>query len=152
MILGLDPATKCGYAVKDGPSGTWDFTSKRDQSPSLKLIRLKNSLTNIHNQHGLKIVAFEAARNAGKRNQGALVVQSEMQGIIKQFCDERDIPYRGYSPSEIKKHATGKGNASKEDMIAAAKRKFIQINLVDDNHADALWVLDLAIKEFEGGL
>jgi Holliday junction resolvasome RuvABC endonuclease subunit len=48
----------------------------------------------------------------------------------------------------IKKHATGKGNASKEEMIAAARAK--GFNPTDDNQADALMLLCFAIEQ-EGG-
>lgn len=100
---------------------------------------------------GFDLLVFEAARNAGPKMQGALVVQSEIQGVIKHWCEERKwegfkLEYRGYSPSEIKKHATGKGNANKDAMLAAAKAKWP--NVGDDNEADAKFLLELAMKEY----
>jgi Holliday junction resolvasome RuvABC endonuclease subunit len=77
-------------------------------------------------------------------------VQSELQGVIKLWCEENRVEYRAFSPSEIKKHATGKGNAGKEMMIAAARAKWPAVQLVDDNHADALWILDLAGTQYAG--
>src|SRR5690606_30850313 len=85
---------------------------------------------------------------AGPKMQGALVVQAQLQAIIVAFCEDQGIDYRGYSPSEIKKHATGKGNASKEDMLSAARAKWPQVAIADDNQADALWLLDLANQEY----
>lgn len=140
-ILALDPATKCGWAHSGGGSGTWDLSIRRDESGGMRLIRLEGKLVTIHNSAGIDMVVYEAARNAGPKMQGALVVQAEMQGVIKLWCDSRDIPYRGFSPSEIKKHATGKGNANKAAMVAAAIAK--GWNPKDDNEADALWLLDL---------
>ena len=48
----------------------------------------------------------------------------------------------------IKKYATGKGNAKKPHMLDAAKARWTGI--VDDNHADALWLLALVTSEMEG--
>ncbi len=44
----------------------------------------------------------------------------------------------------LKKFATGRGNASKNDMIAAAKARGWEPQ--DDNEADALFLLDFAIR------
>lgn len=143
-ILALDPATNCGWAHSDGPCGTWDCSIRRDESKGMRLIRLRGKLREIQANAGVDLVVYEAARNAGPKMQGALVVQAELQGVITLWCEDCGIEYKGLSPSEIKKHATGKGNASKEMMIASAKAKFPQANIQDDNTADALWILDLS--------
>ena len=140
-ILALDPATKCGWAHSGGSSGTWDLSIRTDESGGMRLIRLEGKLVTIHNSVGIDVVVYEAARHAGPNMGRALVVQAEMQGVIKLWCDVRDIPYRGFSPSEIKKHATGRGNANKIQMMDAAFAKGWRPN--DDNEADAMWLLDL---------
>jgi Holliday junction resolvasome RuvABC endonuclease subunit len=66
--------------------------------------------------------------------------------VIVLWCEDNGVEYRGVSPSEIKKHATGKGNAGKPIMIAFAKLKWPQMEITDDNTADALWILDFAQK------
>lgn len=111
----------------------------------MKLIRLRGKLDEIKASAGVDIVVFEAARNCAPGMQGALVVQAELQGVLKLWCDSCGVDYRGYSPTEIKRHATGKGNANKEAMMEAAAAKFGPV--ADDNQADALWLLDLAKKE-----
>jgi len=145
-ILALDPATKCGWAHSSGASGTWDLSVRRDESGGMRLLRLRSKLMNTV---PLDLVVFEAARNAGPKMQGALVVQASLQAIITLWCEDNGIQYRGYSPTEIKKHATGKGNAGKEQMIAAAKAKWSGREFVDDNEVDALWLLDLAAGEYQ---
>lgn len=150
-LLSLDPATICGWAYADGASqswGSWDLSTKRDESTGMKLFRLKSKLNEIAAQ-GIDLLVFEAARNAAPMMQGALVHQAKMQGVIELWAQERGIQYRGYSPTEIKKHATGKGNANKDRMIETARNKFGTV--IDDNAADALWLLDLARKEYALG-
>jgi Holliday junction resolvasome RuvABC endonuclease subunit len=145
-FLALDPATKCGWAHSSGAFGTWDLSAKRDESKGMRLVRLRAQLNEVL-RLGVDYVFFEAARHAAGTN--ALVVQSELQGIIKIWCEDNRAlglikEYRGIGPSEIKKFATGKGNANKEAMIAAAKKRFPHCDIQDDNQADALMLLELA--------
>jgi Holliday junction resolvasome RuvABC endonuclease subunit len=148
-ILALDPATHCGWAHSDGASGEWDLSIRRDESGGMRVLRLSAKLREIIETTGVELVVFEAARHAGAKMQGALVVQAELQGVIKLVCEERGVEFRGYSPSELKKHATGKGNANKAAMQAAALAKFGKE--VGDNEADALWLLDLAARDVCAG-
>lgn len=143
-ILALDIATKCGFAISNSTSGTWDLTSKRDESKGMRLIKLRNFIRQIHENAPLDLVVFEAVR--AFRHQQAVVCQSELQGVVKAWCHDNGVEYKGYTSSEIKKHATGKGNAKKDQMIRAAIEMF-EIPIVDDNHADALWTLDLAMSQ-----
>jgi crossover junction endodeoxyribonuclease RuvC len=149
-ILALDPATQCGWALGEGrelvASGTWDFSTRRDESTGMKLLRLESKLVETH-KAGLDLVVFEAARNAMPKMQGALVHQAKLQAIIERYVQRHDIAARGYSPSEIKLFATGKGNAGKPAVIAAAKARF-GYHGDDDNEADAICLLHLAIQEY----
>jgi Holliday junction resolvasome RuvABC endonuclease subunit len=151
-LLAIDPATMCGWALgRDGQihgSGTWNLTIRRDESAGMRLVRFRSKLDEMQSSGGgIDVLIFEAARNAGPKMQGALVVQSEIQGVLKLWCETTGVDYRGYSPSEIKKHATGKGNAGKPLMLQSAHDKWPEIRVIDDNEADALWLLDLAMKE-----
>ena len=68
-----------------------------------------------------------------------MIVQAELHGVLKSLCEELNIDYRAFSASEIKKFATGKGNAKKTAMIEAAQEKLGLIG-DDDNEADAMWI------------
>ena len=57
-------------------------------------------------------------------------------GQLTAWCEHHQIPYEGVPVGTIKKHATGKGNAGKEDMIASAQAR--GHNPADDNEADAI--------------
>lgn len=146
-ILAIDPATKCGWAHSFGISGTWDLSVRRDESAGMRLIRLRGKLKEVASCAGVEMLVFEAARHASPKMAGALVVQSELQSVIKVWCEDNVIEYRGYSPSEIKKYATGKGNANKAMMVEAAREKWPELIIEDDNQADALWLLDLARQQ-----
>ena len=81
--------------------------------------------------------------------QGSLVHQAKLQAIIERWATTREIEYKGYSPTEIKRFATGKGNANKEAMKEAARLRFPAVAILDDNHADALFLLGLAERDFK---
>lgn len=142
-ILAIDPATKCGWAHSVGASGVWDLSVRRDESAGMRLIRLRGKLEEIRMSVGIDLIVYEAARHAATKMQGALVVTAQFTAIIETWCVDNGVEYQGLSPSEIKRHATGKGNASKDMMIAAAREKWPHIRFADDNEADARWLLDL---------
>lgn len=157
-ILALDIGTKMGWAHSLGMSGTFDFSTKRDESAGYKLIRLRSKLNMILGANGVDVLVFEAVRNASVKGRGAVVSMARMQGVIELWCEENNVEYKGFSPSAIKKHATGKGQCGKPAMIEAAKKKWSEKEYLtdkDDNEADALWLLDYAMVEMglrEGSL
>lgn len=138
-ILALDVATKTGWCTSTA-SGTWDFSIKRDESSGMRIVRFKSKLKELIGLEKINLVIFERSQGF---HQNAVIVQSELHGCLKLFCEENGIEYRAYSPAEIKKYATGKGNANKEAMIRAAAEKYGYIGK-DDNEADAIHIYHLA--------
>ena len=76
-----------------------------------------------------------------------MIDAAKLIGVLEVVAHKRGINLSPYSASQIKKHATGKGNSGKPAMIAAAKAKWPEVKIIDDNHADALWLLDLSKHE-----
>ena len=144
-ILALDQATKTGWAT-DTASGVWDLKPNRGESTGMRVVRFKSKVREIIELEGIDVVAYE--RPAG-RFKASIMVSSEMVGVLLDLCIELGVEVACYSANEIKKHATGKGNAGKPVMIAAAKKKWPNIKIIDDNHADALWLLDLTQKDLQ---
>jgi Holliday junction resolvasome RuvABC endonuclease subunit len=66
----------------------------------------------------------------------------ELGGCVRFLLWRLGIPHVDVAPSTLKKYATGKGNANKDAMIAAAIRRFGFAGS-DNNEADAymLWCL-----------
>ncbi|MEA1053540.1 hypothetical protein U5801_27595, partial [Lamprobacter modestohalophilus] len=91
---------------------------------------------------GLDLVVFESVR----RHAGVDAAHAYGEvGQLTAWCEDHQIPYQGVPVGTIKKHATGKGNANKQAMIAAAQAR--GLTPVDDNHADALALLDWALAQ-----
>ena len=76
-------------------------------------------------------------------------VYGGLMATLTAWAELRGVPYQGVPVGTIKIHATGKGNAPKEAMIAAARARGFAP--ADDNEADALAILLWAI-ETRGGV
>ena len=80
----------------------------------------------------------------------------ELGGLIKSTLWERGLPFRIYNPTVVKMAWTGKGNAKKPDMIAAAEAH-LGVNLRDygipvetaGNLADAACIAHLLRAEMD---
>lgn len=144
-ILALDVATHCGWAISSTVYGVWDLTPKRDESSGMRLIRLKSKLRTIIESEKIDVVVFE---RPGGFHKGAIIVQSELQSVVKMYCEENNLQYRAYSSKEIKKFATGNGNAGKDKMVAFAKSKY-EYSGNNDNEADAIHLFNLAVEDLK---
>ena len=147
-ILALDLGTQTGWALAtcDGciTGGSQSFKPQRFEGGGMRFLRFKRWLTELkHCNNGIDHVVFEEVR----RHAGvdAAHAYGGFMAHLTAWCEHHAIPYQGVPVQTIKKHATGKGNADKAAMLAAAKvRGFTPI---DDNHADALALLDWAQRE-----
>lgn len=93
-------------------------------------------------------VAFEEIR-ARHASQDSAHIYGGFLAEVSALCEARSIPYTGFVPGTIKKLATGKGNANKDAMIAAAKERWPALDITDDNMADALWVSECGLVELK---
>jgi Holliday junction resolvasome RuvABC endonuclease subunit len=140
-ILALDIATKTGWRTKTS-SGVWDLKPNRGESEGMRVVRFKSKVKELILLENINLVAYE--RPAGM-HKSSIMVASEMVGVLKDLCIEMNVELSCYSASEIKKFATGKGNASKELMIDDAIKK--GFNPKDDNEADAIHLYNLVVSD-----
>lgn len=153
-LFAFDLGTRCGYAyTQDGVvhvelSGVMDFSSRRHEGGGMRFVRWRKALLDLLGDDEPRMVAYEEV--AAHKGSAAAHVYGGLLGTLSEVCETRDIPYRGFSVGTIKRHATGKGNANKQMMIDAACERWGQ-SVEDDNQADALWLLDLAVKELWHG-
>lgn len=145
-VLALDLGTKTGFAMlTDGVivSGTQDFKTSRYESTAMRFVRFGKFLSTLHENGGITQVVYEEVR----RHKGvdAAHAYGGFMAHLLTFCEQREIPVEALSVGDIKRHWTGKGNASKDDMIAAAKRYGYDVK--DDNEADALAMLHMTVGD-----
>lgn len=142
-ILALDLATKTGWAHSDGGSGVQSFKPRRGDSPGMRWIEFRAWLQRVLDAAPTDLIVYEQAHHRG----GAPThVAHSLIACVEMVVAHRKIDISSRHSASIKKHATGKGNANKKSMLLAAYNKWGP-NIEGDDHADALWLLDLVQTE-----
>ena len=149
-VLALDLGQHTGWALAypRGPitSGTETFKAGRFEGGGMPLLRFAAWLDELQAKAGpLTAVVFEEVR--AHRGTAAAHTYGAFLGQLTAWCELHQVPYQGVPVGTIKKHATGKGNASKDEMVASVRARGHQP--VDDNEADALALLHWAIETQE---
>jgi Holliday junction resolvasome RuvABC endonuclease subunit len=145
-VLALDLGTSTGWALREGVSinsGTAHFKPQRFEGGGMRYLRFKRWLTDVKaGTDGIGEVYFEEVR----RHAGvdAAHAYGGFLATLTSWCEHHQIPYQGVPVGTIKKHATGKGNASKDEMIESARLRGHAP--CDDNEADALALLSYATE------
>lgn len=149
-VLALDLGTTTGWALmgRDGSivSDTESFKPHRFEGGGMRFLRFKRWLTEVkQSTDGIDAVYFEEVR----RHLGvdAAHAYGGFMAHLTAWCEHHQIPYQGVPVGTIKKSATGKGNAGKDEMIAAMKSR--GHSPADDNEADALALLHYVIDQQE---
>jgi len=146
VILALDLGTTTGWALRsaNGPvaHGFVSFKSQRFEGGGMRYLRFKRWLSDMrHLAIDIHSVYFEEVR----RHAGvdAAHVYGGLLATLSSWCEHHNLPYQGVPVGTIKKHATGKGNASKDEVIQSMRA--LGHPVTDDNEADALALLHWAI-------
>lgn len=145
-ILALDLGTTTGWATSVESKihfGKWALKGGRYEGGGMRYLRFRSQLVQILTFLGrIDEVYFEEVR----RHLGtdAAHIYGGLLATLTAWCEEQHIAYQGIPVGTIKKHATGKGNANKMQMITAAIDRGWNTN--DDNEADALLLLDCVLK------
>jgi Holliday junction resolvasome RuvABC endonuclease subunit len=147
-ILALDLGTHTGWALtaRDGriTSGTQSFKPQRFEGGGMRYLRFKRWLAEIKQcSDGIDAVFMEEVRrHAGVDGAHAY---GGFLATLTSWCEHHQIPYQGVPVGTIKKFATGRGNAGKDEMIAAMRER--GHSPTDDNEADALALLHWALAQ-----
>jgi Holliday junction resolvasome RuvABC endonuclease subunit len=146
-ILALDLGQKTGWAVRnvDGAiaSGTVEFKPGRFEGGGMIFLRFRAWLQEVdETAGGIGAVYFEEVRS--HRGVAAAHAYGGFLAHLTAWAEANKIPYAGVPVATIKRHATGKGNADKDAVIAAVRA--LGFDPRDDNEADALTLLDWALE------
>ena len=149
-ILALDLGTTTGWALRgsDGnvTSGSESFRPQRFEGGGMRFLRFKRWLTELKTvADGIDALHFEEVRRHVSTD--AAHAYGGFLATLTAWCEHHQIPYQGVPVGTIKKHATGKGNAGKDEVIAAVTAR--GYSPFDDNEADALALLHWAIAQHD---
>jgi Holliday junction resolvasome RuvABC endonuclease subunit len=124
-------------------SGTVEFKPSRWEGGGMVYLRFRAWLQEVDETAGaIGAVYFEEVRS--HRGVAAAHAYGGFLAHLTAWAEANKIPYCGIPVATIKRHVTGKGNANKEAVIAAVRN--LGFDPDDDNEADALALLDWALK------
>ncbi|MFY3079802.1 hypothetical protein ACOTF2_07115 [Achromobacter xylosoxidans] len=148
-ILALDLGTKTGFALRrrDGRMvhGTEEFTPRASWGPGQKWLRFRSWLSATITEHSITQIAFEDVKRHGPGQVLAAHAYGGFRAMLEMVADQHRVALVPFGVGQIKKYWTGSGVAKKDDMFMQAKVRGFAA--VDDNNADALAILHLAIAK-----
>lgn len=145
-ILAIDPGSKCGWAIIEDSessvveSGVQVFDLKRGESAGMRFIRFRKWLNGLMDFWKPGLVVYEQAHHRGG---AATELCVGFVTRILEIAAEYGANHTSCHSMTLKKWATGKGNADKTKMIETVHQKLAfrnmpTIEIIDDNHADAI--------------
>lgn len=158
IILAIDPGTSCGFAIGHTgdviTSGVWQLAPARGESPGMRYIKLRSRLNEMRIAFpDLGLVVYEQPQMflAKYRGGTATEIAYALVGIIQAWCAEVKMEHANVHAATLKKFATGKGNANKDEMRRVGLKRWPNPITLSGDEIDALWILEWARKEFAGG-
>lgn len=148
VTVALDLGSVTGFAVKSPhgfSSGTLSFKKKgkfHDSGYKALYDFLNTFLEGPHEHPWLEVVVEKPHTG---RFLAPIRILFGLLAIVHLFCDLFQIKLTEYSPKEIKKFWTGKGNADKDTMVAETQTKFP--NVTDHNQSDAIALMYLHLAK-----
>lgn len=136
-LLSLDLGMTTGFATWNH-SGAKNFAPKKLDGKGARWNKFYRWLIDIVESEGITTIAYERVdRHVGTQ---AAHVYGGFLALLEMVADVREIELICYGPGQIKKFATGKGNATKAAMVVAAGKMRPAAIIEDDNHADAICI------------
>ena len=143
MILAIDQATRCGWAVvnDDGSillSGVWDLAEghRSGESRGMRYLRFRHKLDEILGCYPVGMICHEQTLLRGG---AATEVANGLKALILMAAEVYRVEVTSVHTTELKKWATGHGNADKRAMVESAERRLGR-PVIDDNEADAVLI------------
>lgn len=144
-LLGLDLSmTQTGYACS--VCGVGVINSKPDADRMRRFNRIASLVVDNHYHDTLTLAVIEGYSFGSRSGQAHSL--GELGGIVRYSLWLAEIPFAEVSPASLKKFTTGKGNANKDEMLAAAIRHY-GYEGSNNNEADAWMLLKMAERHFE---
>ena len=133
-----------GWALRERSgtiqSGSISLKPRSYEGGGMRFLKFTRSLAEICGiEKGLLVDSIYFEEIKSHKGSAAAHVWGGFFAHLSVFGETHSIPYQGVSVSTIKKHVTGRGNASKDDVIAGVRR--LGFSPCDDNEADAIALL-----------
>ncbi|WP_137390854.1 crossover junction endodeoxyribonuclease RuvC [Rhodoligotrophos defluvii] len=144
VVLALDLGTLCGWAlgvVEGGDRalsyGQWNLKDDRFSGGGMRFVRFRAYLDKMLEGCPIDRVYFEEVRR--HRGVDAAHAYGGYLAVLTEWCESNAVPYDSVPVGTWKRWLTGKGNASKQDVIDILK--IMGHDPKTEDEADALGVL-----------
>lgn len=150
-IIALDLGTQLGWSTLDVNGnvrhGSISFHAKKTDGAGQRWLKFSAHLSALRRDLGeIHAAYYEHVMAHGTKQFPNTIAAHVYGGFLAQlevFCDVNRIRLEKVSVTTVKKVWTGFGNATKDEMVAEAKRRGFRPT--DDNAADSLAILHYAI-------
>lgn len=146
-VLALDLGTKLGWAAvtTEGviTSGSHSCAPRPYEAAGARWSKFRAHLSELYGAEWFSVVYFEDVKRHGPGQVIAAHVYGGFLAHLEHWCMTHNVELIGVGVGQVKKAWTGSGAAKKHLMIACAEAKGFRPT--DDNEADALAILSLAI-------
>jgi Holliday junction resolvasome RuvABC endonuclease subunit len=145
-ILALDLATQTGWAHSSAglvSSGSVNFLPKKKERVGHRFLKFRSWLRDQIEIVKPELIVYEEVMRWSSG--AAAKCYCGLLAIMQTECEVKEIAYEGVHVGTIKKAATKKGNATKEEMIQAARAQGYKPQ--DDNEADAIHLLHIFLDK-----
>jgi len=142
-VLALDMSlTATGYA---GPDGSGVLSPPVEVGKGVERLRwIRDRVLSLADSAGIVVIEGYSFASRGR----AIVSIGELGGVIRLALHEAGVPVVEVPPSCRAKYACGRGNGSKNEVLAEAIRR-LGYDGHDHNEADALWLRAMALDALD---
>lgn len=149
-IIGLDLSlTSTGVAGYQAPEPWIDSVkSKSEPEDRGQFRRLRHIIGRVMDHaRGADLVVVEGLSQHSVTGQH--LTRAGLWHVLMMAVDGLGIPWCEVAPAAIKRYATGKGNASKDEVLAAVVRRYPDVPVMGNDEADALVLVAMAAHHYQ---
>ena len=144
IVMGLDPSL-----TGSGMAGTgWSQRLNIKGSGVNRLRAIRHEIAKHAAQTDTEVVLIEGP--AFMSSTGHAHERAGLWWLVCEQLDAAGIEVISVSPNSLKKYATGKGNADKDEVLAAAIRRLPSFTGTKNDEADAAWLHAMGDDHFNG--
>jgi len=155
IVVALDMGKKTGWAIQDAKgrvsSGEKVFTVALGESNGMLWLRYRGWLRELLDLSGVKpltgpsgMLAVELPHHRGGP---ATRVALGFLAVSQEEAESNGLAFSTVHSATLKKFVTGRGNASKTEVMDVVRARYKHFKNGGDNEADALGVLGWALAE-----
>lgn len=142
-VIGLDPSLSAtGVAYPSGKCVTWKPSKGADDVAGRLhelYCKLSANLQHLRAADAIDFAVIESVMPNGSQGQAvARKALAQLSGVFLLALYESAVPFVEVNPISLKKYATDKGTAQKDEMIREARSAGATV--ANDNEADAWWL------------